>query len=284
MRKKLAIAAFSAYMLVLLDLTLVFRPPARPAPGVLLQRRPFASIGYYFRLGGHELPFNVAGNLAVFAPFGLLLPAIWRRMASPARVVAAGVGASLAIEALQYAGGWRVADVDDIILNAGGTLIGYAGFVAIRSRPRISPKPGQGPMFHAASLTIETKGRGTAEITGQVDRVVRDSGAFRGVCTVFVHHTSASLIITENADPEVRRDLERAFARLAPDGDPLFRHDAEGPDDMPAHVRSILTQTSLSIPIADGRCDLGTWQGVFLWEHRAAAHRRRVTVSVVGEG
>ncbi len=137
-------------------------------------------------------------------------------------------------------------------------------------------------MFHAESFTIDTRGRGTAEITDRVDRVVRASGVERGLCTVFAHHTSASLILSENADPSVRADLERAFARIAPDGDPLFRHVAEGPDDMPAHVRSILTGASLAIPIAGSRLDLGTWQGVFLWEHRADPHRRRLTVSVVG--
>src|SRR5262249_44464357 len=104
----------------------------------------------------------------------------------------------------------------------------------------------------------------------------------RGLCTVYVHHTSASLIVCENADPDVRSDLERYFARLAPDGDPVFEHTVEGPDDMPAHVRTILTQTSVTIPIVDGRCDLGTWQGIYLWEHQSAAHRRRLTVSLVG--
>ena len=137
-------------------------------------------------------------------------------------------------------------------------------------------------MFHAESFSVDTRGRGTAEITDRVDRAVAASGIERGLCTVFIHHTSASLILCENADPSVRSDLERAFARFAPDGDPLFRHDAEGPDDMPAHVRSILTGASISIPIAGARLDLGTWQGVFLWEHRADPHRRRVTVSVVG--
>lgn len=136
-------------------------------------------------------------------------------------------------------------------------------------------------MYHAETLTLRTKGRGTYEITDAVQRIVRDSGTERGLCTVFVHHTSASLIICENADPEVRRDLERFFARFAPDGDPLFEHVDEGPDDMSAHVRSIVTQSSISIPIESGRCALGTWQGVYLWEHRAAPHSRRVTVSIL---
>ncbi len=137
-------------------------------------------------------------------------------------------------------------------------------------------------MVHAETLALATEGRGTYEITRQVQRVVRDSGVVRGLCTVFVHHTSASLIVCENAAAEVRSDLERFFARLVPDGDRDFRHTDEGPDDMPAHVRSVLTETSITLPVADGRCDLGTWQGVFLWEHRTSPHRRRVTVSVVG--
>ena len=136
-------------------------------------------------------------------------------------------------------------------------------------------------MFHSETIHIATEGRGTIEMTREVQRVVRASGVARGLCSIFVHHTSASLIVCENAEPEVRRDLERFFARLVPDGNPEFRHDDEGPDDMPAHVRSILTATSLSIPVADSRCDLGTWQGIYLWEHRTAAHRRRVTVSVL---
>jgi secondary thiamine-phosphate synthase enzyme len=100
---------------------------------------------------------------------------------------------------------------------------------------------------------------------------------------LFIHHTSASLVVCENADPTVRHDLERFAGRLVSDGDPLFRHDSEGPDDMPAHIRTILTQTSLSIPVEGGHCDLGTWQGVFLWEHRTSPHRRRVSVTVLGE-
>jgi secondary thiamine-phosphate synthase enzyme len=104
-----------------------------------------------------------------------------------------------------------------------------------------------------------------------------------GLLTVFVQHTSASLLIQENADPDVQDDLERFFARLVKDGDPLFAHDAEGPDDMPSHVRAALTQTSLSIPVIDGQLALGTWQGIYLYEHRHAAHRRRVVLSYVGE-
>lgn len=138
-------------------------------------------------------------------------------------------------------------------------------------------------MFHSDGLTISTRGRGTIEITDQVARIVDRSGVDRGLCNIFVHHTSASLILCENADPSVRSDLERYLARLVPDGDPLFRHTLEGPDDMPAHVRSILTQASLSIPVADGGLDLGTWQGLFLYEHRTAPHRRRITVTTLGE-
>lgn len=129
-------------------------------------------------------------------------------------------------------------------------------------------------------LVVETRGRGTYDITGEVQRAVAKSGVTEGLCTVFVHHTSASLILCENADPDVRRDLDAFFARLVPDGDRLFTHTAEGPDDMPSHVRSILTQPSIGIPVDGGRCDLGTWQGVYLYEHRTAPHRRRVTVVV----
>lgn len=136
-------------------------------------------------------------------------------------------------------------------------------------------------MYHARELTVSTRGRGFHDITPEVQRAVKESGARQGLCTVFLHHTSASLILCENADPDVRRDLESFFARLVKDGDSLFQHDAEGPDDMPAHVRTVLTQNSLSIPVRDGAADLGTWQGVYVWEHRTSPHRRRVTVSVV---
>jgi secondary thiamine-phosphate synthase enzyme len=137
-------------------------------------------------------------------------------------------------------------------------------------------------LFHSESFSVSTRGRGTYEITDEVARSVHNATIERGLCTVFVHHTSASLIICENADPSVRSDLERYFARLVPDGDPVFRHTAEGPDDMPAHVRSILTASSLSIPVVNSGLDLGTWQGVYLWEHRTDPHRRKITVSVVG--
>lgn len=136
-------------------------------------------------------------------------------------------------------------------------------------------------MYHAKEVTVSTRGRGFYDITAEVQRAVAESGAAAGLCTVFLHHTSASLILCENADPDVRRDLEAFFARLVKDGDPLFQHDAEGPDDMPAHVRTVLTQNALSIPVRGGEADLGTWQGVYVWEHRTSPHRRRVTVSVV---
>jgi secondary thiamine-phosphate synthase enzyme len=138
-------------------------------------------------------------------------------------------------------------------------------------------------MVHRGELSIATRGRGTYDITRDVAKVVGASSARTGLATVFIHHTSASLIICENADPDVRRDLEAFVARLVPDGDKLFVHDAEGPDDMPAHVRSVLTQTSIGIPIVDGKLALGTWQGLYLWEHRTAPHTRKVTVMVTGE-
>jgi secondary thiamine-phosphate synthase enzyme len=136
-------------------------------------------------------------------------------------------------------------------------------------------------MYHAKELSVATRGRGFHDLTEEVQRSISESGAREGLCTVFVHHTSASVILCENADPDVRRDLEAWFSKQVKDGDTLFRHDAEGPDDMPAHVRTVLTQSSLSIPVKNGRADLGTWQGVYLWEHRTAPHRRRVTVAIL---
>jgi secondary thiamine-phosphate synthase enzyme len=131
-------------------------------------------------------------------------------------------------------------------------------------------------------VQVRTQGRGTYDITTRISRAVEKSGVGVGLCHLFLRHTSASLIICENADPTVRADLERFMARIAPDGDPLFEHDAEGPDDMPAHVRTILTQVSLQIPVEDGRLLLGTWQGIYLWEHRRAGHNREVVVSLAG--
>jgi secondary thiamine-phosphate synthase enzyme len=133
------------------------------------------------------------------------------------------------------------------------------------------------------TLVFGTRGRGLTDITRRIADWVRDCNLRDGLLTVFVRHTSASLLIQENADPEVQRDLERFFARLVPDGDRLFEHDAEGPDDMPAHVRSALTATQLSIPVIDGGPALGTWQGVYLYEHRRRSHRREVVLHLVGE-
>ena len=138
-------------------------------------------------------------------------------------------------------------------------------------------------MFHRGELDVATKGRGTYDITDEVSDVVRASTAREGLATIFIHHTSASLIICENADPSVRKDLETFAKRLVPDGDPMFTHDAEGDDDMPAHVRTVLTQTSIGIPIIGGKLALGTWQGIYVWEHRTSPHKRHVTVSIVGE-
>ena len=132
-------------------------------------------------------------------------------------------------------------------------------------------------------LVITTGDRAFYEVTGRLEALVRQSGLRTGLATIHVQHTSASLLIQENADPEVRHDLERFFARLVPDGDPLFRHAAEGDDDMPAHVRTSLTAVNLSIPIVDGNLGLGTWQGVYLWEHRTQPHTRRVVVHLLGE-
>jgi secondary thiamine-phosphate synthase enzyme len=139
-----------------------------------------------------------------------------------------------------------------------------------------------GLSLHRETFVVRTQGRGTQDVTTRVQGIVEASGVKSGQCTVFVHHTSASVILCENADPTVRRDLEAFAARLVPDGDPIFRHTDEGDDDMPAHVRTILTQSSLTIPVASGRCDLGTWQGLYLWEHRKAPHQRRVSVIVLG--
>ncbi|HEY1555442.1 MAG TPA: secondary thiamine-phosphate synthase enzyme YjbQ [Kofleriaceae bacterium] len=136
-------------------------------------------------------------------------------------------------------------------------------------------------MFHRGELTVATKGRGTYDLTKRIADIVGASSARDGLATIFVHHTSASLIVCENADPSVRTDLEAFAARLVPDGDPIFTHDAEGDDDMPAHVRSVLTQTSIGVPIAAGRLALGTWQGIYLWEHRKAPHDRRVSVTII---
>lgn len=130
------------------------------------------------------------------------------------------------------------------------------------------------------TLEIATRGRGTYEITSQVSAEVARSQVTSGLVHLFIQHTSASLLISENADPAVRADLEAYMSRAVPDGDPLYRHTAEGPDDMPAHVRSVLTDCSLCIPVLGGKLGLGTWQGIFVWEHRNSAHRRRVVVTL----
>ena len=131
-------------------------------------------------------------------------------------------------------------------------------------------------------LMVQTPGRGFSSVTRTVAEAIARAGLREGLCNIFVRHTSASLLITENADPAVHRDLERFMQRIAPDGDPAYEHDAEGPDDMPAHIRSVLTASSVCVPIVDGRMALGTWQGIYLWEHRRAPHRRELLVSVVG--
>jgi len=138
-------------------------------------------------------------------------------------------------------------------------------------------------MVKQAELSVSTSGRGTYDISDDVQRVVASSGIDTGLCHIFIRHTSASLMLCENADPSVMVDLEAFMQRQAPDGDPMFTHTAEGPDDMPAHVRSILTQSDLNVPVTNGRCALGTWQGVYLWEHRFAPHERKVTLTITGE-
>lgn len=135
--------------------------------------------------------------------------------------------------------------------------------------------------MHRETLVISTPGRGFTEITRQVDQAIARAGIDEGLCNVFVLHTSASLLITENADPDVLTDLETMISDLAPDGDARYTHTAEGPDDMSAHVRCLLTQTSISIPVESGAMKLGTWQGLFLWEHRARPHSRKVVASVL---
>jgi secondary thiamine-phosphate synthase enzyme len=132
------------------------------------------------------------------------------------------------------------------------------------------------------TLVVRSRGRGLTEFTAELRRFVADSGIEDGLLTVFCRHTSASLVIQENADPDVRADLDAFFARLAPDGDRRHRHDIEGPDDMPAHIRAALTQTSIGIPVLAGRPVLGTWQGVYLWEHRTAGHAREVVLQLIG--
>jgi len=140
-------------------------------------------------------------------------------------------------------------------------------------------------MFHQAfhELSITTRGRGLVEFTGEVEDWIAKNKFRDGLLTLHLRHTSASLLIQENADPDVRRDLDAFFARLVRDGDPLFIHTAEGDDDMPAHIRAALTAVNLSIPVQHGRLALGTWQGIYLWEHRTHPHSRRMTLHFIGE-
>lgn len=138
-------------------------------------------------------------------------------------------------------------------------------------------------MIEQQLLELTTDGRGTYDLSDRVQNAVKDAGVQTGMCHVFIRHTSASLMLCENADPDVMRDLETFMSRITPDGDPAYRHTAEGPDDMSAHVRSVLTQSDLNLPIQKGKCALGTWQGIYLWEHRHAPHQRQVIVSVLGQ-
>jgi secondary thiamine-phosphate synthase enzyme len=138
-------------------------------------------------------------------------------------------------------------------------------------------------IVHQRTLEVATQGRGFTDVTREVAGVVSESGVVVGLCSVFVQHTSASLVIQENADPAVLRDLGRWLERLAPESD-RYEHDAEGPDDMPSHLRSAVTRTGEVVPVSAGRPALGTWQAIYLWEHRAAPHRRRLVVTVTGNG
>ncbi len=137
--------------------------------------------------------------------------------------------------------------------------------------------------MHQERFQISTRGRGTYDISREIMQIVARSGITTGLCHAFSHHTSASLVLCENADPSVRSDLEQFMSKLVPDGDPMFDHTMEGPDDMPAHIRSILSKMDLTIPVTNGRCGLGTWQGAYLWEHRTHHHNRQVTVTVMGD-
>lgn len=137
-------------------------------------------------------------------------------------------------------------------------------------------------MTYQEILTVVSRGRGSHNITAELRAVLARAGIATGLAHLFVRHTSCSLLLTENADPDVRRDLETIFSRLAPDGDPAYRHDLEGDDDMAAHARSVLAGSDLTVPVAGGELLLGTWQGVFLWEHRSHSHRREVVVTILG--
>lgn len=136
-------------------------------------------------------------------------------------------------------------------------------------------------MFIQSSFTIQSPGRGFIDLTSRLNDIVAPKNISQGLCNIFLHHTSASLTLCENFDPTVQQDLEAFMQKLIPDGDPLFQHIEEGPDDMPSHIRSVLTQNSISIPIQDGKLALGKWQGIYLWEHRLRSHERRMTVSII---
>lgn len=138
-------------------------------------------------------------------------------------------------------------------------------------------------MSRQVSIRVATRPRAFEMITHEVERVVAKAGVHTGVCHVFIRHTSASVMITENADGAVRRDLERFMQRIAPDGSPDYEHDTEGPDDMPAHIRTVLSGSSVTVPIIDGRLGLGTWQGIYVWEHRSHRHTREIVITIVGE-
>ena len=138
-------------------------------------------------------------------------------------------------------------------------------------------------MISQTEINVSTSGRGTYDISQQIQDFVGSARVTTGLCHVFIKHTSASLMLCENADPAVLRDLETFMERHVPDGDPMFTHTAEGPDDMPAHVRSVLTQSDINLPVSNGRCALGTWQGIYLWEHRFAPHLRTVMLTLTGE-
>jgi secondary thiamine-phosphate synthase enzyme len=138
-------------------------------------------------------------------------------------------------------------------------------------------------MISQEEISVPTSGRGTYDLSDQIQQIVASSGVVTGLCHIFIRHTSASLMLCENADPAVMADLETFMQLQAPDGDPMFTHVDEGPDDMPAHVRSVLTQSDLNVPVTAGKCALGTWQGIYLWEHRFAPHNRKVTLTISGE-
>ena len=137
-------------------------------------------------------------------------------------------------------------------------------------------------MVHQQQLRFSTDGRGTYNISQQVSDVIKNSEIKTGICQIFIQHTSASLILCENADPTVRTDLDAFMQRLVPDGDSLFKHTDEGPDDMPAHVRTVLTESSLSIPVHEGKASLGIWQGIYLWEHRTSSFKRNISITIIG--